>query len=228
MTRSDTGSETRGANLDAVGFVLAGGKSSRMGQDKAQVQFAGQPLAEHALGTLSLAGLAVSLAGGSSAIADFAPIVQDSVPGLGPLAGICAGLASTSARLVVFLPIDLPLLPSSLILYLLAHAKVTGAPVTVPSVNGFAETFPAVLDRAVLTVLESELQAGRRGCFAAFQTAAARLGQVISVLPVETLVQSGQVAHPGGLPAARWLLNVNSPKGLRLANEYHPHFYRVI
>ncbi len=215
-------------NPDAAGFVLAGGRSSRMGEDKALVRLGGQPLVVHALGILRAAGLTASLAGGSSALAALAPLVQDSQPGLGPLAGICAALASTSARLAVFLPIDLPLMPVSLIAFLLDHARNTGRPVTVPSVNGFAQTFPAVLDRKILTELASELQAGRLGCFSALQAATSNLGRPMSVLPVETLVQSGQVAHPEELPAVRWFLNVNSPEGLCLAHEYRLHPYRVI
>jgi molybdopterin-guanine dinucleotide biosynthesis protein A len=207
-------------NPDAAGFVLAGGRSSRMGEDKALVNLAGQPLVVHALGILRGAGLAASLAGGSSALAALAPLVQDSQPGLGPLGGICAALASTAARRAVFLPIDLPLLPASLIAYLRDHARITGSSVTVSSVNGFAQTFPAVLDRAALPLLEAELEAGRGGCFSGFQAAAGRLGRQISVVPVEMLVQSGHAAHPEGLPAARWFLNVNSPEGLRLAHEY--------
>ena len=209
-------------NPDAAGFVLAGGRSSRMGEDKALVRLGGQPLVLHALDTLRGAGLTASLAGGSQDVAEFAPLVQDSQPGLGPLAGICAALAPTSARLAVFLPIDLPLLPASLIAFLLDHARSTGRPVTVPAVNGFAQTFPAVLDRKLLPGLEGELQAGRLGCFSAFQAATANLGQPMSIVPVETLVQAGQVAHPECLPATRWFLNVNSPEGLRLAHEYRP------
>jgi molybdopterin-guanine dinucleotide biosynthesis protein A len=220
-----------GADLDpepdAAGFVLAGGRSSRMGEDKALVRLGGQPLVVHALDILRAAGLTVSLAGGFSALAAFAPLVQDSQPGLGPLAGICAALASTSARLAVFMPVDLPLLPVSLIAFLLDHARRTGRPVTVPSVNGFAQTFPAVLDRKLLTGLEGELQAGRLGCFSALQAAAANFGWPMNVVPVEALVQSGQVAHPEGLPATRWFLNVNSPEGLRLAREYFPRPHRV-
>jgi molybdopterin-guanine dinucleotide biosynthesis protein A len=198
-----------------------------MGEDKALVRLGGQPLVLHALDILRGAGLTVSLAGGFSALAAFAPLVQDSQPGLGPLAGICAALASTSARLAVFMPVDLPLLPVSLIAFLLDHARRTGRPVTVPSVNGFAQTFPAVLDGKLLTGLEGELQAGRLGCFSALQAAAANFGWPMSVVPVEALVQSGQVAHPEGLPATRWFLNVNSPEGLRLAREYFPRPHRV-
>jgi molybdopterin-guanine dinucleotide biosynthesis protein A len=214
-------------NPDAAGFVLAGGRSSRMGEDKALVRLGGQPLVVHALAILRGTGLTASLAGGSSALAAFAPLIPDSQPGQGPLAGICAALASTSARLAVFLPIDLPLLPVSLIAVLIDHARCSGRPVTVPSVNGFAQTFPAVLDRIVLPELESELKAERLGCFSALQTAAANLGSAISVVPVETLVQTGQVAHPECLPATRWFLNINAPEGLRLAHEYCNLPYRV-
>jgi molybdenum cofactor guanylyltransferase len=209
-----------GPDSDAAGFVLAGGQSSRMGEDKALVRLAGQPLAAHALGILREVGLSASLAGGASTLKAFAPVVEEPQPGLGPLGGICAALASTSARLAVFLPVDLPLLPASLISFLLHHAAATEAAVTLPSVNGFAQTFPAVLDRAVLSILESELKSGRGGCYSTFQTAAARLGRSVTFLAVEPLVQCGQIAHPDGLPAARWFLNVNAPDDLLRAEAY--------
>ena len=220
MNRADAG-EGRGlGESESVGFVLAGGQSSRMGADKALVQLAGQPLIHHALSTLREAGLPASIAGGSTALQAFASLVQDSVTGLGPLGGICTALRATSARLVAFLPVDLPLLPPSLIGILLNHARTTDRPMTLTSVKGFTQTFPVVLGRAVLPELEKSLKAGHGGCLSAFEAAAAKLGEPMSLLSVEGLVQSGQASHPLGLPAARWFLNVNSLDGLLQAEEY--------
>jgi len=196
-----------------------------MGTDKALVEFAGRPLVERALGILRGAGLEARIAGARSASAKqtleaFAPVVADAEAGLGPLGGICAALASTHARWAVFLPVDLPLMPSSLVAFLLDHARVTGRAVTLASVNGVAESFPAVLDRAVLPVLRGELEAGRGGCFRGFQTACARLNQTLTVVQVEAVVQAGQVAHPDGLPAAHWYRNVNRPADLSRAETH--------
>lgn len=209
--------KARGTEPDAAGFVLAGGRSSRMGREKALVLLDGKPLVVHALNVLREAGLKGTIAGGSSSLKIFAPVVEDSEPDRGPLGGICAALASTSTRRAVFLPLDLPLLPASLVAYLLWHEQITGAAITVPSVNGYAQSFPAVVDRAAMPRLRAELEAGRGGCFAAFQAAAESLGQPMTVLPVELAVQSGRVAHPRSLPAVRWFLNVNAPEDLQLA-----------
>jgi molybdopterin-guanine dinucleotide biosynthesis protein A len=198
-----------------VGFVLAGGRSSRMAADKALQLFAGEPLVAHALTILRQAGLPAFIAGARSPLAPFAPVVEDWQPGMGPLGGICAALAATSASRAVFLPVDLPLLPASLLIYLLHHARITGRAITLASVNGFAQTFPVVVGREALPVLRSELEAGRMGCFSAFQ--AAGLGQPLSLIPLESLVQTGHIAHPGGLPAVHWFLNVNTPEDLRHA-----------
>ncbi len=219
-----TETATAKARPDAVGFVLAGGQSSRMGEDKALVRFAGRPLVERALEILRAAGLEASIAGArsgfasselaTSMLATFAPVVEDEVPGLGPLGGICAALVSMTARWAVFLPVDLPLLPATPIEFLLDHARITGRAVTLASVNGFAQSFPAVLDRVVLPALERELEAGRGGCFAGFQAASAQLNQPVSIVAVEMLVQAGRIEHPDGLPASRWFLNVNRPADL--------------
>jgi molybdenum cofactor guanylyltransferase len=218
---------TAAAWPEAVGFVLAGGRSTRMGADKSLVLLDGQPLVAHALGILREAGLAASVAGGQRGLSAFAPLVEDNRPGLGPLSGICAALASTSARWAVFLSVDLPLLPASLVGCLLQHAGITGQSITVSSVNGFAQTFPAVVSRASLPVFEKELEFGRGGCYSAFQAAAASVGEPVTVLPVETLVQCGQVAHPRSLPALWWFLNVNTDEDLRLAKIHSPRVHRV-
>jgi molybdopterin-guanine dinucleotide biosynthesis protein A len=200
-----------------AGFVLAGGKSSRMGRDKALALFGGRSLIEIALETLREAGVSSGIAGARSDLSGFAGVVEDVEADQGPLGGICAAMGSTSAERVVFLSVDLPLLPASLIGCMLNHGRITGQAVTVASVNGFVQTFPAVLDRAVLPWLERRHQSGQRGCYAAFQAAAAALEEPVSVLPVEVLAQAGQAAHPMALPATWWFLNVNSPADLERA-----------
>ncbi len=212
-------------NTLVAAFVLAGGQSTRMGSDKALVPFAGQPLIARALATLREAGLEHAIAGARAQLESYAPVIPDpasaptSAPtsAQGPLAGVCAALASSTARWCVFMPVDLPLLPATLLLYLLRHAQLTGAPVTLASVNSFAQTFPAVINRAVLPLLQSELHAGRNGCFAAFRAASSALNQPLSIVPAELLVQSGHVAHPAALPPFCWFLNVNTPGDLRRA-----------
>jgi len=215
LREGKTETATAAARPEAVGFVLAGGQSSRMGQDKALLLFAGRPLVAHALSILTQAGLPASIAGARpsarTALEAFAPVVEDPEPGLGPLAGICAALASTSAHYAVFLPVDLPLLPPALIAFLLHHARITGQAVTVPAVSAFTQTFPVVLERALLPALKAALGAGNGRCLSAFQAAAASLGQTINSVAVELLAQSGQVTHPLGLPPVRWFLNLNSP-----------------
>jgi molybdopterin-guanine dinucleotide biosynthesis protein A len=197
-----------------------------MGQDKALVTLAGQPLIAHALSALRAAGLSPVIAGARSGLSRFAPVISDPNPdcnpGLGPLSGICAALRASSTRYSLFLPVDLPLLPSSLTAYLIHHAQITSATVTLPAICGVANPFPAVLDHSVLPILESELDAGRRGCLTAFQAAAQALGQTISLVPVELLAQSGHAAHPRGLPVALWFLNVNSPADLGRVKRHFP------
>lgn len=206
---------------DAAGFVLTGGQSSRMGKDKALLQFAGTPLAANALAIVAEAGLPAKIAGAAppalASLQNFAPVIEDATPGLGPLSGICAALAATPARYAVFLPVDLPFLPPSLLVFLLRHARITGSAVTVPTVTGFTQTFPAVLERSTLPSLQIELGAGRYGCYSAFEAAAAALGQSVSSVSVELLAQSGQVSDPRGLAPVRWFLNVNTPDDLAMA-----------
>jgi molybdopterin-guanine dinucleotide biosynthesis protein A len=217
--------ETPGAgesDQEPAGFVLAGGRSSRMGADKALVPFAGQPLVVHALSVLRRARLSATIAGARSALAGFAPVVEDAVPDRGPLGGICAAMASTAAQWAIFLPVDLPLLPPSLVVFLVDRARSSGAVVVVPSVDGFAQTFPAAVDRAALPVFEAELNEGRGGCFSAFQAAAAKLGRSMEVVPVEPLYEQGLVSHPDGLVPDRWFLNVNAPGDLRSAEGWLP------
>ena len=214
----------------AAGFVLAGGESRRMGRDKALIEFSGEPLIVRALKLLRESGAEARIAGARANLERFAPVIADPEPGRGPLGGICAALATLREPRVsaVFVPVDLPLLPASLIALMVRRAAITGALITVPSVSGFAQTLPAVVDPVVLPALEDALKEGRGGCFAAFKAAAAAVGQRVAVVPVEYLAQAGQVNHPQGLPPAMWFLNANSPADLARAEAVARRVSRVI
>jgi len=197
---------------EPAGFVLAGGESSRMGTDKSLVQLDGESLIVRALAILNGAGLEAAIAGARCDLSAFGPVIEDD--GGGPLSGVCAALESTDAEFSIFVSVDMPLVPPSLVSFLLDHAHRTGSGVALASVSGFAQTFPAVVHRSALPALQSELSAGRNGCYAAFCAAAKRIGRPFQVVAVEYLVQSGQVEDARYLPAAFWFLNINTPDDL--------------
>ena len=206
---------------EAAGFVLAGGQSSRMGHDKALLEFAGEPLILRALKTLREAGLQPAIAGARSSLSRFASVIEDAAnaQGKGPLSGVCAALCATTAEYAVFLPVDLPFIPPSLIRYLLFHARVTESLISIFSVSGVPQTFPAVIDRRALHFLEGQLRSEERGCLSSFRLAAKSLERHFSLLQIEMLVQAGQVAHPASMPPAFWYLNLNSPQDFRQAEK---------
>jgi len=207
----------------AAGFVLAGGRSSRMGSDKALALFGGVPLIQVALQTFDAVGISAHIAGSRSdfssfALSLFAAQIPDTFAETGPLGGIHAALSVSDAEWNLFLPVDLPLMPSSLLACLLQRAILTGAPVTAVRLNGRIEPFPVVLHRAVLPSITQRLQEGNSACHAAWQSIPLELGSSLDAVPVEYLHQCGHCSNPRGLPPALWFQSANTPAELLLLN----------
>jgi len=201
-----------------------------MGADKALALFGGIPLIQIALETLSEAHLSGCIAGSRSLLGEFAQEIPDTFPESGPMGGIHAALATSPSEWNLFLPVDLPLMPSSLLASLLQRAQLTNAPVTVARVNGRMEPFPVVLSSAVFPRIALRLAEGETACHRAWQTIPVELGAWLDAVDVESLLQCGQCA-PGrgrvGLPPAFWFRSANTPEELarlnRIGAEMRPH-----
>ena len=100
------------------GVVLAGGRSSRMGRDKAGVMLGGRSLLSHVLARLSpqTAEIAVNA---DTAVGHDLPVVSDLIRGkAGPMAGIHAAMvygAGLPATHVVTVSVDCPFFPADLV-----------------------------------------------------------------------------------------------------------------
>ncbi|KRG71526.1 molybdenum cofactor guanylyltransferase [Pseudoxanthomonas dokdonensis] len=94
------------------GLILAGGQSSRMGRDKAMLDWRGQPLLLHMQALLQQAGCTPILISGDypqySGIAD-----QD--PGMGPLGGLATLLPRMADGHWLLVPVDMPRLDPQLL-----------------------------------------------------------------------------------------------------------------
>jgi molybdopterin-guanine dinucleotide biosynthesis protein A len=92
-----------------AGFVLAGGQSSRMGQDKARLVWNSHFLIEDVAAKVSNVAGNVALVGQPGRYVDLnLECLPDLHPGLGPLAGIEAALASGRGDLNLILACDMP------------------------------------------------------------------------------------------------------------------------
>lgn len=95
---------------DCIGIVLAGGRSRRMGCDKARLQWHGQSLLERALQCLANAGAGACRVSGNRPEPDALPDPQ-AFPQAGPLAGLWAAACAYPDRALVVVPVDMPHLP---------------------------------------------------------------------------------------------------------------------
>src|SRR5208282_814253 len=116
---------------DVAAFVLAGGKSTRMGSDKAFVLLDGRTLLDCALELARSVTREVCIAGNAAKFAAFAPVVEDVFRECGPLGGIHAALRASSAELNLMLAVDVPFVSRAFLRYLIERARSSSAVVTV-------------------------------------------------------------------------------------------------
>jgi molybdenum cofactor guanylyltransferase len=150
-----------GEGASAAGFVLAGGRSSRMGQDKALLMLGGEPLIAKGIRKLSRVCAEVAIAGGSKNLAPFGRVISDKNPGCGPLSGIVAALGQSSFEWNLFLPVDAPFVPVSALKAMLAEAADPSSVCVMARTQGVTQPLCAVYSIEALGVLERELAAGR-------------------------------------------------------------------
>jgi molybdopterin-guanine dinucleotide biosynthesis protein A len=146
--------------VDSVaGFVLAGGRSSRMGRDKAFLELGGQTLLARALSLAGTVTEQVSIVGASEIFLGHGRVVEDLFRGRGPLGGIHAALISSAAELNLMLAVDLPLLEPRFLAYLVHAASESSAAVTLAHAAGGWQPLCAVYRRGFATVAEQSLRA---------------------------------------------------------------------
>jgi molybdopterin-guanine dinucleotide biosynthesis protein A len=122
---------TSGAGI-AV-FVLAGGKSSRMGRDKALLEIAGEPLIVRTVRLAHTVADPVRVVGGATRFAPLAlDTIEDDTPGQGPLGGIATALRTTAAEWNLILACDLPYLTRRWLEYLTSLSQKSPADAVVP------------------------------------------------------------------------------------------------
>jgi len=142
-------------------FVLAGGKSSRMGEDKAFLKLGGQTLLDRALELAKTVASSPLIVGSEAKFAAFGRVVEDVYTERGPLGGIQAALTRTCTELNLMVAVDLPFLQPSFLNYLVSRSRETKAVVTVPMVEGTLQPLCAVYRRGFADVAERSLLAGR-------------------------------------------------------------------
>ncbi len=103
------------AKLPVHGFVLAGGKSSRMGEDKALLRLGGRAMVEIAVEKLRAFCAEVGIVGNRDDLRGVASVVRESRTEVGPAAGLEAGLLAATQPWAMFIPVDVPLMPSELL-----------------------------------------------------------------------------------------------------------------
>lgn len=195
-----------------MGFLLAGGKSSRMGAgvDKAFLDFGGRTLLDRALNAIGAVCSQVAIVGDPAKFAKYesakygssesTTVVADIFSGCGPLSGIHAALLHSPAELNLMLAVDMPFVSKELLAFVFAAAadEGNGAIVTVPRTSKGWHPLCAIYRREFSTTAEQALRAGKYKVDAAFSSVSIRV------------IEEAELAAAGF--SERNFFNVNTPQ----------------
>ncbi len=186
----------------AAGLLLAGGRSQRMGRDKATLDWQGRPLGEHQAATLAATGawpLQLSCRTDQPwTPAGFARIEDQT--DAGALGAFVTAFASSPTPVTTVLAVDLPQVTPGLLTKLAGVARDEAISV-VPWHDNTFEPFAAAWYRSALPLLQSALAAGHS------------LQRICAELQAAGRLQ----AHPLTAEESRQLANLNTPADLARA-----------
>ena len=187
---------------DVTAFILAGGKSTRMGADKAFLRWREDTLLDRALKLARAVAGEVRIVGDPEKFGSFGcVVVEDVYRERGPLGGIHAALSGSGSELNLMLAVDLPLLKAEFLNYLINQAREAGATVTFPSAAGGLQPLCAVYRREFAITAEESLRAGKNKIDPLFAKVKTR------VIDEEEFARAGF--------SAEMFRNVNTPEDLR-------------
>jgi FdhD protein len=160
---------------DVAGVILAGGESSRMGRNKALLEVNGERMVEAVYRCMAELFDEILLVTNTPEIYDFIPCrkVADIYPGMGPLGGIQAALASCAAERAFVTACDMPGLNPRLIREL--GRLPGGVDAVIPETSSGLEPLHAVYAKSGLPRMEKMLQEGERSILTFIDRAKIRL-----------------------------------------------------
>jgi molybdenum cofactor guanylyltransferase len=199
--------------------ILAGGRSTRMGRDKALLDAGGVTLIEHLLLTLcprferilvSMGaegpppGLKFTLERAAADTGRAVAAVEDQREANGPLAGVEAALEEIDGSLAFFIAVDAPSVSFELIDAMWDEVEASSATGCVPRWSRGLEPAHAVYSKCLLPRVRSLLDAGERS----LQSLASL--PAVKVLDLESPATSRRVFGPSPPDLAALFLNLNT------------------
>lgn len=186
--------------MTAAVAILAGGRSSRMGQDKSLMTLGGKAIMQHVIDRVRPLHLPIMLITNTlDRHRQFGlPMYNDILPGNGSLGGLYTAVMHSPADHTLCVACDMPFLNPRLLKYLLDRRA--GVDIVVPIVDGFPESLHAVYSKKCLAVMRDQIDAGDLKII--------RMHDRLKVLKVEadTLKQFDPELHA--------FINVNTPADL--------------
>ncbi|WP_160724479.1 molybdenum cofactor guanylyltransferase [Bacillus sp. USDA818B3_A] len=147
--------------MKAAAIILAGGKSSRMGTNKALLKINEKPNIERTIDKLKLLFDDIILVTNDSEQYESlgVRIVPDQYPGMGPLAGVHAGLTASEYDVNFVVACDMPFVSGELAEVLISNALHYDA--VVPVINGKQHPLFAMFQKQTAAKVEQSIQAGQ-------------------------------------------------------------------
>ena len=195
-----------------IGVILAGGRSRRMGENKAEMIFEGEPLLARVARRLAPAVDDLLVIGPQSLVplALRARVVEDALPAIGPLGGLYTALTVSIGARIFLVACDMPFIRLGLVRAMLAFAEThSDADVVALEANGRMQPLHAVYSRACLPAVERAVKASDHSLHA--------LHVQLTVVAIDA--ETVRCEDPDGLSA----FNVNTPddwqRALRFAEQ---------
>lgn len=139
---------------EITGIVLAGGRSSRFGSNKAMAVWDEHTLLQRVLDLISPFCREVFIGGDYPEYAMVkARTLPDLIPGLGPLGGIYTAMENVDSPYFLFLTCDMPLMKATLLERLLSEEPVKDITVW-EQPDGELQLFPLLLSRDLLPLVK--------------------------------------------------------------------------